>query len=228
MQDSSSRRDGRAIPALLVALVLAYGALMGPATPGATGHHDGTTLWGSSFQYICDRTPASQCVANNAVHTVLYSSMLSSTRATASRRAMVDLYGANSKIDVFDVTTNPDAHITQATRPDVNAFAWGQCAPTPLTVTYGGSDSAHTRWCKPQYVYWNTWTAAANKVNTTAKYNYVGCHEAGHTVGLRHRAQGTTSCMVSATSGPADPNSVVPTLQNPQNSDYDRIDNHYP
>ena len=34
--------------------------------------------------------------------------------------------------------------------------------------------------------------------------------------------------MVPATTGPADPGSVVPSLQNPQTSDYNRIDNHYP
>ena len=150
---------------------------------------------------------------------------MSAARANATTRGL-NLYGNNSAVDVFLVTTSPDVYVRESNRPDVNAFAWGQCAPSGITVTFGGSDSAHTRWCKPQYVYWNTWSVAAGKVNTAAKYNYIGCHESGHTVGLRHRAQGANSCMVAALTGPADPNSVVPGIQNPQASDYDRLDNH--
>lgn len=137
-------------------------------------------------------------------------------------------WAANSEMNVQYVSGAPyDVYVTSSNRPDIDAFAWTQCAPSGV-VTFGGSDASHNRWCKPQYIYWNTWSAAANKVNTTAKYNYIGCHESGHTMGMRHRAQGSNSCMVSAASGPSNPNSVVPSLQFPEAADLNRLDNHYP
>jgi len=201
--------------------------LIGQSAPVATSHHDGTTLWGSSFANICDRTPASQCVANDTTHTVQISQVIAPDRDTATRWGFGQ-WAANSEIDVQYTGAVADVYVLQANRPDVNAFAWGQCAPQPTSVTFGGTDASHERWCRPQWVYWNTWSAATAKVNTTAKRNYIGCHESGHTVGMRHQAQGVTSCMVPATSGPADPNSVVPALQFPSNADLTRLDNHYP
>lgn len=188
-------------------------------------------MWGSNFGHVCDRTPASQCVANNTIHLYELSSALSTSRRNATLRAL-DLYNDNSEVSAVAVTSDEDVYVTQANRPDVNAFAWGQCAPVPAPplpdiVQWGGSEASHTRWCRPQYIYWNSWSTAANKVDSTAKYNYIGCHEVGHTLGLRHRGT-TASCMVNAAAGPFTPSSVVPTSQNPAGSDYDRIDNHYP
>ena len=211
---------------------LAGSVIAGTAAP-VQAHHDSPnpTWWCSSYAHICDRTPLSQCVANNTLHLYQFVAGLSAARRNASERGLT-LYSDNSEVSAVEVTSDPDVVVTQANRPDVNAFAWGQCAPQPAPplpdpLQYGGSNAAHTRWCRPQWIYWNTWSAAANKVNTTARYNYVGCHEVGHTLGLRHRS--ATSCMITASSGPSDPNSVVPSTQSPANPvDYDRLDNHYP
>lgn len=218
----------RQLRAVTLSLVLATSLLVVSSVPVGTAHHDGTQLWGSSFANPCDRTIFSQCIANNTAHWVRLSSVLGAARDSGSRWGMGQ-WAANSEIDVKYVDTEPfDVYVTVSNRPDINAFAWGQCAPIGITITWGGTDASHERWCRPQYIYWNTWSAAADKVNSAAKYNYIGCHEGGHTMGMRHRAQGSTSCMVSASSGPADPNSTVPSLQFPQNADLDRLDNHYP
>lgn len=113
-----------------------------------------------------------------------------------------------SEINRFVSTSraNSDVIVIQANRPDIDAFAWGSCA---VPAVYGGSAAAHERWCFPQIFVWNTWSSAANKVNTNDKYEYIGCHEMGHTVGLRHAA--APSCMVNAPGPPSNPATVVPS-----------------
>lgn len=205
---------------LLMGMVVAWAGL---ATPTLADHD---VYFGSSYAHICDATPLSQCIANDAAHRYSLDAGLSSSRGSATSRAMIE-YGGNS--DITTSTLYPfDVIVYEWNRPDVNAFAWGQCAPQgPYGPQYGGSDAAHTRWCSLQYIVWNTWSAAANKVNTTAKYNSIGCHETGHTIGLRHRSTTPTTCMKPASSGPSDPNSVVPSIQDPAAADYTRINLHF-
>jgi len=160
----------------------------------------------------------------------LLSSNLYEKRITATIRAF-NLYDANSEVSAVQVTSDWDVYVTQESHPSINAFAYGICAPAPAPpladpIQYGGSSSGHTRWCRPQWIIWNISSDSWQKVNSTAKYNYVGCHEVGHTLGLRHRSAG--SCMYSPPLGPNDPGSSVPTTENPTSGDYDRIDRHYP
>lgn len=226
----SGRRRGTRWRGLAVLLGI-MPILLGPAAQPAVAHHDASnpTWWGSSYSENCIVDPLAQCVANNTLHLYLFNSTIAQFREDATVRAL-GLYDTNSEVSAAANTTDFDVYITYANRPDVNAFAWGQCPPNPAPplppVQYGGSNAEHTRWCRPQYVYWNTWSAASDKVATLAQRNYVGCHEIGHTLGLRHRTG--TSCMVGASSGPQDPNSVVPSIQSPAASDYSRIDAHYP
>ena len=133
----------------------------------------GSSYISGGVQRYCDETVFSQCVANDASH--FYGLIdLSTSRAAATTRALATLYGPNSDINVF--TSNSSDLRVYETYSMVNAFAWGTCA---VGATKGGSDAAHTRWCQPQNIYWQTHPNAANKVNTTAKYNYLGCHEVG-------------------------------------------------
>lgn len=214
----------RAAARVVVAIALSV-ALFAPhlALP-ASAHHDGTQYFGSSYAHICDRTPQSQCVANNASHYYSFAPGIGFTRRDATIRAL-NTYGVNSVINVF--AQAGDVYTLQETRPDVDAFAWTQCAPQPNTVLFGGSDAAHTRWCFPQWIYWNTRSDAESKVNTLARYNYIGCHEVGHTLGLRHRATTPTTCMVGAALPPSNPNSVVPSVQDPTTVEMSRLNNHY-
>ncbi|MBF8290862.1 MAG: hypothetical protein HW391_1830 [Chloroflexi bacterium] len=201
----------------VVAAALVLGAL--PLANRTLAHHD--VYFGSSYSNICDATPLSQCVANDANH--FYALIeLSPARLTATQRALGTLYGPNSDINVF-TSNSSDLRVYEANN-SVNAFAWGQCA---VGATYGGSDAAHTRWCQPQQVFWQTASAAASKVNTTAKYNYIGCHEVGHTVGLRHRSGTPSTCMIPASKPPSDPTAVVPSIDYNATADYVRINDHY-
>jgi hypothetical protein len=115
-----------------------------------------------------------------------------------------------------------DVIVLQVTRPDIDAFAWGQCM---VGAVYGGSNANHDRWCYPQLFHWNMWNLAADKVNTTNKYEYIGCHEMGHTVGLRHTS--SPSCMVTA-GKPSNPATVVPSVDFPTLHDFQEINAGYP
>lgn len=116
----------------------------------------------------------------------------------------------------------------QELRPDQDIYAWGQCAPVGIAVTWGGSDASHTRWCYPQYIYWNTWSVAASEVNSTIRYNYIGCHEVGHTVGLRHRT--AVTCMWPSPAPPSAPGNPLPTLHgymSPTFTEIQHVNSHY-
>lgn len=217
----------RGLASLLGLILLVLVAAPNPAA----AHHDASnaTWWGSSYTANCIVDPLAQCVANNTLHLYKVNTTIVQYREDATVRGL-GLFDSNSEVSVVANSSDFDVYITYANRPDVNAFAWGQCPPNPAPplppVEYGGSNSENTRWCRPHYVYWNTWSMASNKVATGAQRNYVGCHEVGHTLGLRHRTG--TSCMVGANAGPQNASSVVPSIQNPAASDYDRVDNHYP
>lgn len=183
----------------------------------ALAYHD--IYFGSSYSNICDATIKSQCVANDANH--YYALIgLSTARAGATQRALSSLYGPNSDINVF-TSNSSDLQVFQIDSM-LDAYAWTRCAGG---ATYGGSDAAHTRWCQRQYIYWNIRSAVASKVNSTAKYNYIGCHEVGHTVGLRHRSGSPSTCMISAS--PPSSSAPVPTIDYNASADYARINDHY-
>lgn len=194
-------------------------------------HKDGSGLDSCYPRHdVQGETCASPCgnaarVANNGSHIYWFDADLIDVRRTAMVRGL-NTYGVNSDVNVFAGNAGDvfDVIGRQLNRPDVNAFAWGQCA---TGASYGGSDALHTRWCSTQWVIWNTWTAAASKVNTFARYNYIGCHEVGHTLGLRHRSTSPTTCMIGATSGPSDPNSVVPSVTDPTVEEMQHLNAHY-
>jgi hypothetical protein len=201
-------------------IVVAVLALTQGSSSELMAHHDGTELWGSNYAHKCDTTVYSQCVANDINHFYGFVD-LSTARQAASQRALSNLYGANSEINVFS-TSSTDLRVIE-TYSLVDIFAWTQCAAGAVTH---GSDINHEGYCQPQQFVWQTHANAANKVNTTAKYNYIGCHEVGHSVGLRHRDAST--CMKPVVCVPSNASCVVLSTQNPLASDYARINNHYP
>ena len=226
-------RSGEIRRVLVAVLLLGTLGLAG-VTNQARASHESTnpSWWGSDWPRECTRAegPNSQCVANNTLHLYLLNSALSTARQSATIRGF-GLYNDNSEVDAVAVTTDWDVYVTQESWPLINAYAFTKCAPAPApplpdTLAYGGSATNHTRWCRPQWFVWNTYGNAGSRVDSTAKYNYIGCHEVGHTIGLRHRTSG--SCMFSPSLGPLNAGGVVPSTENPTAGDYDRVDRHYP
>jgi hypothetical protein len=88
-----------------------------------------------------------------------------------------------------------------------NALSWTQCAgPVGSGTQHGGSDASHTRWCRPQLIYYNTYYATGYFPTDNPK-RYIACHELGHTIGLRHwqsngGTEPSTTCMRTATITP--------------------------
>lgn len=184
--------------------------------------------FGSSFENNCDNTSSSQCVADNATHTV--SIYVTGSYATQVQWAMANYTSVAPPISMSESYPLPpnyaDVQVSSVTSP-IHALAWGQCAAAPGSsgVTYGGSDAAHTRWCRPQYIKYNL-TYAAGYFPTDNAKRYIACHELGHTVGLRHPGSGetTVTCMKSATITPK----YVPTYTTTSAIERTQVAAYYP
>lgn len=184
--------------------------------------------FGSSFDgRICDNTPQSQCVADNSNHTV--SVFVTGSYATQIRWAMANYTSVAPPISMTESYPSPPNYadvqvnfITSATA----ALSWGQCAAAAGSggVTYGGSDAGHTRWCRPQIIYYNL-TYESGYFPTDNNKRYIACHELGHTIGLRHPASGepTATCMLSATITPK----FVPTYTTTSTLERTQVDAYY-
>jgi hypothetical protein len=178
--------------------------------------------WGSGITWPCDTSPKSQCVANNVSHYYWVDPNVSLARANASTRG-IQVIADGSEINRFVSVSrlNSDVIVITYTGTGIEAFAWGACIASG--AHYGGSDPE--RWCWPQMLTWNLWNVAADKVNLPNEYEYIGCHEMGHTVGLRHAA--APSCM-QTTGKPTGHSGNLPTDDFPTTHDYGQLNSHYP
>ena len=185
---------------LAVVAAVASGALVSASSPAAT------TNFGTSYSHPCDAHKESECRADSRYHSVYVN--VTGSYATQIRWSMQNYTSVAPPINMFEVfppALDKDVEVLLTNAGDSGALAWTQCmgAPGAPGMQYGGSDASHTRWCRPQRLYYNTYYAAGYFASDNAK-RYIACHELGHTIGLRHRRSGepAVTCMVPATINP--------------------------
>ena len=154
-------------------------------------------------------------MANDGNHKVYFYANVTGGKAQAILDA-IGYYDTNTDAVVYEYPLFYDVTIQIGSFPTIQALAWGQCNPS---AQYGASDP--NRWCVSQYIMWNTFFESTH-YSTQAKKAFIGCHELGHTLGLRHTSR-TTTCMRTATIVP----NFVPTTKVLDSHDTSHINTHY-
>lgn len=165
---------------LLGGVVVIAGLLLSPGDASANFGSQGT----------CGYQGGSGCVslANNKWHAVRFYSVTSSVKAGV--RWGISQYDATDLV-VYETSSDslPDVRVFDGGYSPLNWVANVDC---PVDNTGTGSYGPSLNWCRGQ-------TLSVN-LDITNNYNFtwlewrsVGCHELGHTVGLRHLS--TTTCM---------------------------------
>lgn len=189
----------RRTAAFAVAMVMASSVFVSASGPA-------TTNFGTSYSHPCDEHKESECRADCRYHSDFVN--VTGSYATQVRWSMANYTSVAPPIamsEVFPPALDKDVEVLLTNEPTVSALAWTRCVGAAGTsgMTYGGSDANHTRWCRPQRLYYNTYYAAGYFPSDNPK-RYIACHELGHTIGLRHRRSGepAVTCMVPATINP--------------------------
>lgn len=191
---------------------------------GAVGFAKATNFGGpKDAGRHCDTSLQSQCVANDGTHLVCITAV-----TAAHRNAIINKIGHYNSMPFMYSAENPQpcSNVDDVIAKDVNlpgtrAIAWTKCASG---ATYGGSESPlpGTRWCKAQEYIWNV--AFDYLINSDTNKQGIACHELGHTLGLRHRSAGNSSCMVSSVS---DPTPYINPWTNTDGHDQAHLDARY-
>ena len=171
----------RMIRAWVLASILALGPLHAAADviEGHTPHP-----FGSNWGHICDTTIYSQCKGwAQALDIGLYS--LETTQPhdlDQATRDVIDDQLQPTDLLIFYVTSGDDIGVFDGSY-GTSGFAagWTSCA---AGASYFGSESNHTRSCKPSDVHFNY--SYASRFDSQPESDAIACQELGHSVGLRH------------------------------------------
>jgi len=138
-------------------------------------------------------------VANNIYHAATYVNLGETTQAipglpTAMTAALADLNGTALVAYRDESDPLPDIRVQDWNWGALSGVvAWTEC---PVDHTGEGGTNPH-RWCRGQRLKFNVyyWVSATNYYDTPSQRQNVTCHELGHSVGLRHRADSFGTCM---------------------------------
>jgi len=120
--------------------------------------------------------------------------------ASAVYDSVYEDYNPTDLVAYWTTTDNlPDVRLWDWYYPYPGLVAWVDC---PADNT-GIGGFGNLRWCRGQIVRFN---ANQQQYFNELGREYVACHELGHTVGLRHSTQYTTSCMTNVTMYGVTPN----------------------
>ncbi len=169
-------------------------ALATAVEPSAANANFGSnTASGGTAAHACDATPSSQCVANNGTQLVLMSN-LQARQLNATRWVMTNVFNPVADVNTIETTSQADLIVEDGTYAGMNYWAWTQCNPSAV---YGGSDP--DRYCYPQVLKYNNGLYPTH-FDSDLNARSIACHEFGHSMGLRHSANGddpswSSSCM---------------------------------
>jgi hypothetical protein len=139
---------------------------------------------GGTPAHACDDSHSSQCVANNAFHSIFDFNLTSGWR-TGTTYA-IGQYEPISSIDVvWDADSDADVLAYQANYGLNGLWAWTLCSGS---AQHGGVDP--DEWCRPQWLHYNL-----SYSQTASQKQSISCHEVGHTLGLRHSNETSGICM---------------------------------
>lgn len=147
------------------------------------------TNWGSTTPGGSPQNSVS--VGNDQYHRT-YLSFMDSTLAADTKWAMDNSYGVTTDlVSLTGTYSNADVIGFSGDYGSAAFIAWVSC-PAGSTTT----GSHPTRSCQPQELFMNQNATYASYYDSQNERRYVGCHELGHTVGLRH-TEAVTTCLNS-------------------------------
>jgi hypothetical protein len=221
-----SRLPGaRAADLLAVSLGLVTAATLSLATVARADNFGGP----KDASAACDATTSSECVANDANHSIYYSSNVTSADwLNGADAAINDYYNNTTSLIIWHTPTYSASNDVRLSEVDTsnNLWGWGRCASSPTATGHLATAVpayAHgLNWCYPQLVFLNDHYASTAGYNNATGKRAIACHEIGHTLGLRHRNTTPYGCMANP------PNYAGSWHTTPQSHDYGMINYFYP
>lgn len=160
------------VKALFVAAI-ATGVLVGASSAAMADNFGSTAAGGNPENQVS--------LANNLHHRVDFRNTTSEVGG-AVQWALNNAYPEAGVSWTFVDSDSFDVRVRDIGAGDNGVFAWVNC---PASADEGGSNP--NRWCYGQLLTWNLFSGYDYANDTVQERRSRGCHEIGHTFGLRHQ-----------------------------------------